>query len=400
MESFENIIKYIKKIKEKLNNNIYCTGAELEKDFYKINKLIGIGTNDVEYKNLNTLFKVQEFLINEVCEIHKNENDLVNKKLLSKNINIKKINKHINDAKRAFDIYCFNDSNYDYVFIGDLHSDTISLKRILSTCKFFDNVSKHKKQRLIFLGDYVDRGKAHIKTLEFILALKFIFPEQIYLLKGNHDDGTMIDNQIKLCVKKEDDEKNEDYFLLYLNDILNNDNTLREHIISLYLKFFNSLCNIVFVNNKMLTLLVVHGGIPRPKLDNTQYYNYVTSISDLTNDEIKDNINKTIKNNMCWSDPCDTKENLRENSGRFKFTIEHFNQFQSKIKFDLLIRGHEAEKKGYKKFFNDRLITLFSSGIILKNDININNETAYSEINPKIIKFNKSGQIVLLDLNN
>ncbi|MDV3429157.1 MAG: hypothetical protein LIR50_19365, partial [Bacillota bacterium] len=54
----------------------------------------------------------------------------------------------------------------------------------------------------------------------------------------------------------------------------------------------------------------------------------------------------------------------------------------------------------YKKFFKVRLYTLFSSGKILENDININNETAYNDITPKIIRFSKSGQVSLLDLNS
>ena len=83
-----------------------------------------------------------------------------------------------------------------------------------------------------------------------------------------------------------------------------------------------------------------------------------------------------------------------------RFTAEDFDEFQNNIKFDLLIRGHEAEKEGYKKFFNDRLITIFSSGAILLNNININDETAYEDITPNIIKFSKSGQVSLLDLNS
>lgn len=103
---------------------------------------------------------------------------------------------------------------------------------------------------------------------------------------------------------------------------------------------------------------------------------------------------------MLWSDPSDSKEDLRENSGRFSFTAEHFDEFQDRIKFDLLIRGHEVEEEGYKKFFNDRLCTIFSSGAILENNININNKTAYDDVDPKIIKFSNSGQLSLLSLNS
>ena len=395
-----DIIKYINKIKEKLDNNRYCSAEELERDFYRINELTGIKTNITEFENLKDVFTVQEFLINEVCKIHESEQDSVNAKLLSENLNIKELKEQLRDGKRAFNIYTFNDNEYDYFLIGDIHSDTVSLKRILHICNFFSNVVMNKKKQLIFLGDYVDRGKAHLKTLEYLLALKFLFPEYIYLLKGNHDDGIIVEEEIKLCVRKPENESDEDYFLLYLNNLLNNDNELRLRILNAYLNFFNSLCNIAFVNNQKVSLLAVHGGLPRPRKNDVNYYGYINSISDLTNVKIIDNINKTICNNMLWSDPCDSESDLRENFGRFRFTAEHFEEFRRYINFDILIRGHVAEKEGYKKFFNDRLVTIFSSGAILENNENVNNETAYEEVTPRIVKFSNTGQISLLNLNS
>jgi hypothetical protein len=395
-----DIIKYINEIKEKLDSNGYCSAEELERDFYTINELTGIKTNITKYENLKDIFTVQEFLINEVCKIHESENDSINAKLLSENLNIKELKEQLRDGKRAFNIYSFNDSEYDYFLIGDIHSDTVSLKRILHICNFFTNVAMKKKKRLIFLGDYVDRGKAHLKTLEYLLTLKFLFPNYIYLLKGNHDDGIIVEEEIKLCVRKPENESDEDYFLLHLNNLLNNDNALRLRILNSYLNFLNSLCNIAFVNSQRVSLLAVHGGIPRPRKNNVKYYDYINSISDLTNVKIIDNINKTICNNMLWSDPCDCENDLRENFGRFRFTAEHFDEFQRLINFDLLIRGHVAEKEGYKKFFNGRLFTIFSSGAILENNININNETAYVNTTPRIIKFSNTGQVSLLNLNS
>lgn len=165
------------------------------------------------------------------------------------------------------------------------------------------------------------------------------------------------------------------------------------------MRFFNSLCNIAFVSNENVTLLAVHGGIPRPRKDSLKCYSYINNLSDLTNSNIKDHINKPITDNMLWSDPCNDENDLRENTGRFRFTIDHFNEFQAVINFDLLIRGHEAEMKGFKKFFDDRLITLFSSGAVIEKDININNETAYEAIVPKLIHFKKDGQVSLLGLS-
>lgn len=399
MNYCEDIIKYLKKVKENFNNNLYSSDSELESDFNAINKLTGINAETIKNKKLNDIFTVQEFLIDEVCKIHESENDSVNAEILRDNINIKELNEQLNDGKRASNIYSFNESGYEYFLIGDLHSDTISLKRILQVCNFFSNVIARKKKRFIFLGDYVDRGKEHIKTLENILALKYIFPEYVYLLKGNHDDGIIVNEEIKLCIRKPEDESEDNYFLLYLNNLLKSDDVLRLRVLNSYLKFFNSLCNIAFVNNKNISLLVVHGGIPRPRKDHLEYYSYISSISDLTNTQIKDNLNRTIVNNMLWSDPCNSEDDLRENSGRFRFSEEHFVEFQSKIKFDLLIRGHEVELGGYKKFFGGRLYTIFSSGAVLENNMNVNNETAYSIVNPKIIRFSEEGQVSLINLN-
>ncbi len=398
MYCYDDIINHIKKTKDNLLNKAYTSGKNLEKDFYEINELTGVKTNDIQYKNLKDIFKVHQFFIDEVCKIHDSENDCFNEELFKKHINVKNLNDEIKDAKRAYNIYFFNNSGYDYFLIGDLHSDTISLKRILLICDFFNKIVENKKIRLVFLGDYVDRGKAHLKILEYILALKFLFPQSIYLLKGNHDDGIMLEDGVKLCVRKPEDESEEDYFLLYLRNLAKNAGLEENEIINSYLKFFHSLCNIAFINNENITLLAVHGGIPRPRKDSLKYYGYISTLSDLTNNDIKDHINKTITNNMIWSDPCDDESDLKENNGRFRFNIDHFNEFQAVINFDLLIRGHEAEIEGFKKFFDDRLFTLFSSGAVVENNTNINNETAYETITPKFIHFKKDGKVSLVSL--
>lgn len=392
-----NAIDYIKKVKGNLNKGKYLSGKDLEKDFYLINEVSGVKTNRCKYEDLNEIFKVQEFLINEVCKIHEKENDKENESLFKTSLNIKELQEHLNDARRAYDIYSFNKSDYEYYIIGDIHSDTVSFKRILHICEFFKNIVEKKRFRLIFLGDYVDRGKAHIKTLEHIMALKYVFPNNVYLLRGNHDDGTIIDGEIKLCVKKPDEEAREDYFFLYLSDLLIN-NECKLHIINLYLKFFNSLCNIAFIDNMNITVMAVHGGIPRPREDSSMYYDYIKRIYDLTNVNILDKLNKTIRYNMVWSDPCNEGEDLKENSGRFKFNVKHFEEFKSKINFDILIRGHQAIEEGSNNYFNHSLFTVFSSGKIFQNNIDINNETAYKEVTPKIMYFSSVGELSLIEV--
>lgn len=66
------------------------------------------------------------------------------------------------------------------VFVGDTHGDVESTRRVI------DQYLK-PPYRLIFLGDYVDRGDASEANINFLLQKKVEHPEQIFLLAGNHE---------------------------------------------------------------------------------------------------------------------------------------------------------------------------------------------------------------------
>lgn len=40
---------------------------------------------------------------------------------------------------------------------------------------------------MIFLGDYVDRGSDGNQVLQFVLALRWLVPRNVYLVRGNHE---------------------------------------------------------------------------------------------------------------------------------------------------------------------------------------------------------------------
>ena len=70
----------------------------------------------------------------------------------------------------------------EVVIIGDIHGQYYDLIEILRKVKF----GKTRK-KLVFMGDYVDRGNHQIEVVSLLFGMKVAFPNQIYLLRGNHE---------------------------------------------------------------------------------------------------------------------------------------------------------------------------------------------------------------------
>ncbi|GCD09677.1 metallophosphoesterase family protein [Clostridium tagluense] len=395
------MVNEVRKLKNDIKNNKILSYVNLEKRLYEISNSLWKGILNINEDNLNNISLLHNFLIKEVCSIHKQEEDLHNAEIYKNSLSFKCIKNQLIDGKRAFNIYSFNDETYEYYFIGDIHSDVTSLRAILNSCNFFNTMTKFKNIRLIFLGDYVDRGKSHLETIELVLLLKYLFPNNCYLLKGNHDGG-YIDNKVVLCVKKQESLGEAGYFLYHVFNLTKYNQSFSIETVHNYVKFFNSLCNIALLGFKDINILAVHGGIPRPKTTNNEsnYFSYIKSLSQLADETILDELNKTIFHNMLWSDPKDIINEKSLLKARFNFNQEHFNQFINILGVDLLVRGHEAVENGVTQFFNGRLYTIFSSGKILnKNNENTNMHTAYCDVSPKILKLHNKRDLLSVPVN-
>jgi len=66
--------------------------------------------------------------------------------------------------------------------IGDIHGQLTSLNRLL------DKLPLSPDDKLVFLGDYVDRGPDSKGVVERIIALKAELGERCVCLLGNHED--------------------------------------------------------------------------------------------------------------------------------------------------------------------------------------------------------------------
>src|SRR5437867_2231768 len=70
--------------------------------------------------------------------------------------------------------------------IGDLHGDSKSLFQILSEISY-DRFLSNPKNKLVFLGDYVDRGSDSVGVMYAVCYLKGTCPDSVVLMRGNHE---------------------------------------------------------------------------------------------------------------------------------------------------------------------------------------------------------------------
>lgn len=65
--------------------------------------------------------------------------------------------------------------------VGDIHGQYSDLIRMFEMCGF------PPSSNFLFLGDYVDRGKHSLETILLLMCYKIKFPENFFLLRGNHE---------------------------------------------------------------------------------------------------------------------------------------------------------------------------------------------------------------------
>ena len=216
------------------------------------------------------------------------------------------------------------------IVIGDLHGDLKSLMRLLEI------ITLENPKYIIFLGDIVDRGLYQLECLILVLALKIKESNKYYLLRGNHE--TLKVNQ------------NYGFF----QDLLNRfkDPKKFNHVTAIY----NALPYSALVNESILCL---HGGIP-------EEFNALNRLRSIKTSEINLTYENTAKSllQMMWNDPKPNQKGFTESfRGRdIKFFGEDvFIDFMRENKLDYLIRGHERFPEAYKWFFNEQLLSIFSS---------------------------------------
>jgi serine/threonine protein phosphatase 1 len=68
--------------------------------------------------------------------------------------------------------------------VGDIHGSLDKLKALVEACR---QHADGREMRLVFLGDYIDRGPDSAGVLRFMMSLRADLSKQMVALKGNHE---------------------------------------------------------------------------------------------------------------------------------------------------------------------------------------------------------------------
>ncbi|XP_016157558.1 PREDICTED: serine/threonine-protein phosphatase PP1-gamma catalytic subunit [Ficedula albicollis] len=207
---------------------------------------------------------------------------------------------------------------------GDIHGQYYDLLRL------FEYGGFPPESNYLFLGDYVDRGKQSLETICLLLAYKIKYPENFFLLRGNHECASI--NRI---------------YGFY-------DECKRRYNIKLWKTFtdcFNCLPIAAIVDEK---IFCCHGGLS-PDLQSMEQIRRIMRPTDVPD--------QGLLCDLLWSDPDKDVLGWGENDRGVSFTFgaEVVAKFLHKHDLDLICRAHQVVEDGYEFFAKRQLVTLFSA---------------------------------------
>ena len=210
---------------------------------------------------------------------------------------------------------------------GDIHGQFYDLLQL------FEIGGYPPEKNYLFLGDYVDRGKQSIETICLLFAYKIKYPENFFLLRGNHECSSV--NRIY------------GFF----------DECKRRYNVKVWKNFidcFNCLPIAAVIDD---SIFCCHGGISPELIFVNQIKNIIrpTDIPEYG-----------MLCDILWSDPCENEKlndyfGTNERGISVTFTKKSLQNFLKDNNLELLCRAHQVVEQGYEFYGNNSCVTVFSA---------------------------------------
>ncbi|CAK9115879.1 unnamed protein product [Durusdinium trenchii] len=207
---------------------------------------------------------------------------------------------------------------------GDVHGQYHDLLRL------FEYGGFPPESKYLFLGDYVDRGKQSLETIILLFSYKVKFPENFFLLRGNHECASITR-----------------IYGFY-------DECKRRYNIKLWKQFcdvFNCMSVCAIIDEKIICM---HGGLS-PEITSPDQIKRLVRPTDVPD--------TGLICDLLWADPDKDIAGWAENDRgvSFIFGPDVVSTFLQKHEMDLVCRAHQVVEDGYEFFAKRQLITLFSA---------------------------------------
>lgn len=212
--------------------------------------------------------------------------------------------------------------------VGDLHGQLDDLLMI-----FREAGKPSEGNRVLFNGDFVDRGAYSCEIVLTLFAYRALYPHFLFLNRGNHEcaDMNSVDGFQRECEAKYDTA-------LY---------TLFNHVFAAL-----PIAHLVSVGQQRV--FVVHAGLSFKDVT-------IADVNAENRYQLVFPMNSILQD-LLWSDPYDGMGRVVSKRGAgCQFGADVAARFLVKNNIHLIIRSHECEDNGFALWFENRLYTIFSA---------------------------------------
>ncbi len=218
------------------------------------------------------------------------------------------------------------------IFFGDIHGDIYTLIELMTKLNVVEQLNG-SSLKMVFLGDYIDRGPHQLLTLVFLSILKCEWRNSILLLRGNHEPIRGLepyphDFPQELVERFSVHSGMELYYS--------------------FLEMFEAIPLLLYIPG---SILAFHGGPPLSRIER------YTEPDDILNVRYREDFEDIL-----WSDPTEDIEGIAYNVYRGAGKVWGWRiseRIIERLGVKVMIRGHEP-CNGFKINHRGLVITLFS----------------------------------------